>query len=112
MTSEIEIDFDIETADAPAPAREPRVPNAVWINRPAAAERGAVRAGSVLLGALAVAAVAAFGALVLHGEASVSAVAPARAGAAVEITGNGPTGYFPDSFGRVTGEIEPPPPTF
>jgi hypothetical protein len=29
-----------------------------------------------------------------------------------EPTGNGPTGYFPDGFERIRGEIEPLPPTF
>jgi len=39
-------------------------------------------------------------------------VPPAAAGTVVEPTGNGPTGYFPDTFGQIRGEIEPLPPTF
>ncbi len=111
MAGDIEIDFDIATGAAPAP----RIPRAVWINRPAAAERGAVQPASVILGAVAIVGLAVFGTLVLRGEATVlqvSPVSPARADAAVETTGNGPTGYFPDAFGRVAGEIEPLPPTF
>jgi len=36
----------------------------------------------------------------------------AAAGTVVEPTGNGPTGYFPDTFERIRGEVEPLPPTF
>lgn len=110
MATDIDIDCDIETDEIVV--REPRIPNAVWINRPAAAERGAVRPASAILGAVAVAALLVFGAALTRDEASVSPVSPARADATAEPTGNGPTGYFPDGFGRVTGEIEPLPPTF
>jgi hypothetical protein len=65
-----------------------------------------------MLGAIAVAALLVIGAMLVRDEASVSPVSPARADATAEPTGNGPTGYFPDGFQRVTGEIEPLPPTF
>lgn len=110
MATDIDIDFDIESGATPA--REPRIPTAVWINRPAVAERGAVSPATALLAALAIAALGALGVLAMRGEPGVSAVSPARADAVAEATGNGPTGYFPDAFPRVTGEVEPLPPTF
>jgi len=109
---DIDIDIDREFDTDALVVREPRVPNAVWINRPAAAERGAVHPASAILGAVGVAALLVIGAMLTRDEASVSPVSPARADVAAEPTGNGPTGYFPDGFPRVTGEIEPLPPTF
>lgn len=112
MASEMEIDFDSDIESGATPVREPRIPNAVWVNRPAAAERGAVSPASALLCALAIAVLGTFGVLMMRGEAGVSPVSPARADAVAETIGNGPTGYFPDAFPRVTGEVEPLPPTF
>ncbi len=109
---EIDFDFDIDTESGTTPVREPRIPNAVWVNRPAPAERGAVSPASALLGALAIAVLGTFGVLMMRGEAGVLPVSPARADAVAETTGNGPTGYFPDAFPRVAGEVEPLPPTF
>jgi len=107
MASDIDIDLDRETGEVVA--REPRVPNAVWINRPMHAERGSVRPVGAVVAAIAIVALLAIGALVTRDEPIVPAAA---AGATVEPTGNGPTGYFPDTFERVRGEIEPQPPTF
>ena len=102
-----DIDIDLETGEIVA--RKPRVPNAVWINRPVHAERGSVRPVGALVAALAIAALLAVGTLVTRTE---TIVPEAAAGTTVEPTGNGPTGYFPDTFERIRGEIEPLPPAF
>src|SRR5262245_61341482 len=107
LATDIDIDIDRETAEVSA--REPRVPNAVWINRPAHAERGSVRPVGAVVAALAIAALLAVSTLVTRTEPIVPA---ATAGTTAEPTGNGPTGYFPDAFDRTRGEIEPLPPTF
>ena len=107
MATEIEFDIDIES-DATV-AREPRIPNAVWINRPSHPERGNARPVSAIVGAITVAALLGLGVTLTRDRALVS---PAVADTPAESTGNGPTGYFPDKFERVTGEIEPLPPTF
>ena len=107
MAPDIDIDIDLETGEVVA--HPSRVPNAVWINRPAHAERGSVRPVGAIVGAIAVVTLLALGAIVARNEPLVPAAA---AGTTAEPTGNGPTGYFPDGFGRVPGEIEPLPPTF
>lgn len=106
MTPDIEIDIDLETGEVVQ--HTPRVPHAVWINRPAHAERGSVRPTGVLVGAIVVALLA-IGVLMVRTE---PLVAPAAAGTTVAPAGNGPTGYFPDTFERIRGEVEPLPPTF
>jgi hypothetical protein len=107
MAPDIDIYIDLDTGEIVA--RERRIPHAVWINRPAHPERGAVRPAGVIAGAIALAAALALGALVTHNQPLVP---PAAAGTTAEPTGNGPTGYFPDAFAPVRGEIEPLPPTF
>ena len=108
MATEIEFDIDIESGDATV-ARDPRIPNAVWMNRPSHPERGNARPVSAIVGAIIVAALLVLGVTLTRHHALVS---PAVADNAAESTGNGPTGYFPDRFERLTGEIEPLPPTF
>jgi len=107
MAPDIDIDIDLETGEVVPHA--PRVPHAVWINRPTHAERGSVRPTGALVGALVVVALLALGVLMARNEPLVP---PAAAGTTAAPTGNGPTGYFPDTFERVRGEIEPLPPTF
>ena len=107
MASDIDIDIDLDTGEVVA--REPRVPHAVWINRPTHPERGAVRPAGLIAAAIMVVAVLAFGMLVTRDQPLVP---PAAAGTTVEPIGNGPTGYFPDAFAPIRGEIEPLPPTF
>jgi hypothetical protein len=107
MTPDIDSDLDLETGEVVPHA--PRVPHAVWINRPTPTERGSVRPVGALVGALVVVALLALGVLMARDERLVP---PAAAGTAVEPTGNGPTGYFPDTFGRIRGDVEPLPPTF
>jgi hypothetical protein len=107
MAPDIDIDIDLETGEVVTRSR--RVPNAVWVNRPAHAERGSVRPVGAIVGAISVVALLALGAIVARDEPLVPAAA---AGTTAAPTGNGPTGYFPDGFERVRGEIEPLPPTF
>jgi len=107
MAPDIDIDIDLDTCEMVA--REPRVPHAVWINRPAHAERGAVRPVSAVGGAIALVALLALTALVARDGPLVP---PAAAGTAAARVGNGPTGYFPAAFAPIRGEIEPLPPTF
>jgi hypothetical protein len=107
MAPDIDIDIDLETGKVVV--REPRVPTAVWINRPTHAERGSVRPMGAIAGAIAIVALLALGAFVTRNEPLVAA---ATAGTMAEPMGNGPTGYFPDGFERIRGEIEPLPPTF
>jgi hypothetical protein len=107
MAPDIDIDIDLETGKVVV--REPRVPTAVWINRPTHAERGSVRPMGAIAGAIAIVALLALGAFVTRNEPLVPA---ATAGTTAAPTGNGPTGYFPDGFERIRGEIEPLPPTF
>jgi hypothetical protein len=102
-----DIDIDLDTGEVVA--REPRIPHAVWINRPSHPERGSVRPAGALVGAIAVVALLALAAFVTRNEPIVPSAA---AGTAVEPTGNGPSGYFPATFEPVRGEIEPLPPTF
>jgi hypothetical protein len=107
MAPDIDIDIDLETGEVVA--HSPRVPNAVWINRPTHAERGSVRPAGAIVGTIAVTALLALGAIVIRDEPLLPVAA---AGTAAASTGNGPTGYFPDGFDAVRGEIEPLPPTF
>ena len=107
MTPDIDIDIDLETGEVVP--HTPRVPHAVWVNRPTHTERGSVRPAGALVGAIVVVALLALGVLMVRTE---PLVAPAAAGTVVEPTGNGPTGYFPDTFERIRGEVEPLPPTF
>jgi len=107
MAPDIDIDIDLETGEVVA--RSPRVPNAVWINRPTHAERGSVRPVGAIVAAIAVVALLALFAIVARNEPLVP---HAVAGTTAASTGNGPTGYFPDGFERIRGEIEPLPPTF
>lgn len=107
MAADIDIDVDLDTGEVVV--HTPRVPHAVWINRPTQAERGAVRPLGALAGAAVVVALLALALLMSRSEPFVP---PAAAGTAVELTGNGPTGYFPDTFAPVRGEIQPLPPTF
>jgi len=102
-----DIDIDLETGEVVA--HPSRVPNAVWINRPAHAERGSVRPVGAIVGAIAVVTLLALGAIVARNQPLVPSAA---AGTTAAPTGNGPTGYFPDGFERIRGEIEPLPPTF
>ena len=62
-----------------------------------------------IVAAIAVVALRALGAIVARNEPLVP---HAVAGTTAASTGNGPTGYFPDGFERIRGEIEPLPPTF
>jgi hypothetical protein len=106
--SEIDIEIDLETGEVVA--REPRIPNAVWINRPSHAERGSIRpAGAAVVGAIVVVALLVLAAFMTRDEPLVPAAAASTAAAP---TGNGPTGYFPDTFERGRGELEPQPPSF
>jgi hypothetical protein len=107
MAPHIDIDSDLETGEVVPHA--PRVPHAVWINRPTHTEIGSVRPAGALVAAIVVAALLALGVLMTRNEPLVPAAA---AGTTSEITGNGSTGYFPDTFERGRGEIEPLPPTF
>ena len=107
MTPDIDIDIDLETGAVVPHA--PRVPHAVWINRPTQTERGSVRPMGALVGAIVVVALLALGLLITRNEPLVP---PAAAGTTVAPSGNGPTGYFPDTFERIRGEVEPLPPTF
>jgi hypothetical protein len=107
MAPDIDIDIDLETGEVVSHA--PRVPHAVWINRPTRTERGSVRPTGALVGAIVVLALLALGLLIAHNEPLVP---PAAAGTTPAPTGNGATGYFPDSFERIRGDIEPFPPTF
>jgi len=107
MAPDIDIDIDLETGEVVTHA--PRVPHAVWINRPTHTERGSVRPTGALVGAIVVLALLALGVLMARNEPLVP---PAAAGTAAEPTGNGPTGYFPDTFERIRGPVEPLPPTF
>ena len=105
--NDIDIDIDLETGEVVR--HTPRVPHAVWINRPTHTERGSVRPTGALVGAIVVVALVAHGLLIARTQPLVP---PAAAGTKVEPAGNGPTGYFPDTFERIRGEIEPLPPTF
>jgi hypothetical protein len=107
MAPDIDVDLDRDIGEVVA--RAPRVPHAVWINRPSHTERGSVRPLGALVGAIAVVALLALGAFVARDEPLVPVAA---AGTTAELTGNGPTGYFPATFEPVHGEIEPPPPGF
>lgn len=107
MAPDIDIDIDLETGEVVP--HSTRIPNAVWINLPTHAERGSVRPVGAIVGAIAVVALLALGAIMARNEPLVPA---ATAGTTAEPTGNGPTGYFPDGFERIRGEIEPLPPTF
>ena len=61
--------------------------------------------------ALAVAAIAICAALAMGTEAPAPAAA-IHSTTAYSVSGNGPTGYFPDQFVNQAKEIEPLPPTF
>ena len=107
MAPDSDIEIDLETGDVIT--HPPRVPNAVWINRPTAAERGSVRPAGAIFGAIAVAGLLVLAALALRNEPIVPHAAASTSDAS---TGNGPTGYFPDTFERIRGDAEPLPPTF
>jgi hypothetical protein len=109
---EITIDEGVDAAPEEEARGERRAPTSVWINQPSSEIAPHGRGAKAFIGALVVLAVLATAAVMSRED---PLVAPAMAGTETELTGmtgNGPTGYFPDRFERGAGEIESLPATF
>ena len=103
-------DIKVKDGDAPDAAPEPRIPDAVWINRPSSPPRGVWLAAKTLTAAVVLGLVAL---AVKHTTTESLAVPSAIAGPDTgSAAGNGPTGYFPDQFDQRRLAPAELPPTF